>query len=363
MNKGILAMPRISMWKPNKDNDYYFIDRALYDNMFQGGTGVHTHKYIGPSEGSDLLDIDDVLFLENRSRKYDDIIYELKGVYQPSDSDFDLSQFGIFLQNDTIYMIFHYTTMIKEYGRKIISGDVLELPHLRDPDLLDEDADALNRFYVVQDSYHDANGYDPKWRSHLWKVKAKQIQTASEEFSDIIGPTPGQLTDADGDPIDGGSGCIADPSCLGDQTTYCKELELTDRIVEEAEKDVLYDPIWFEARNAWVAELEDGRFDVYPASGDNLPPNGNLLYGTGDEFPEDIEEGEFFIRTDYSPDRMFRKRGNTFIKIEDDIRKKWTAYGKQLDTFIDNDDKSTLADGSTIKVRQPISKMLKPKLD
>jgi len=97
-------MPRIQLWNKNKTNDYGFIDRAVAEVINAGGTGVYVHKYIGTytddataSTGSGDLYIQDVLFLENRDRKYDTDIYELRGAYNVSEPDFDLTQFGMFM--------------------------------------------------------------------------------------------------------------------------------------------------------------------------------------------------------------------------------------------------------------------------
>ena len=62
-------------------------------------------SYVNQSEQN----IQDLLFLENRDRKYDPDIYVMRGVYNISDIDFNLSQFGLFLQNDTIFITFHIT--------------------------------------------------------------------------------------------------------------------------------------------------------------------------------------------------------------------------------------------------------------
>ena len=110
-------MPRLSLWNKTKTNDYEFIDRIVGEHIFAGGTGVHIHKYIGiqdtpndsdptrPSSGSqnnNEVFIQDLLFLENRDRKYSKDIYELRGQYNLADNDaFDLTQFGMFLANDT----------------------------------------------------------------------------------------------------------------------------------------------------------------------------------------------------------------------------------------------------------------------
>ena len=52
------------------------------------------------------LNIQDLLFLENRDRKYDSDVYKMRGIYQVQDVTFDLSQFGMFLQTGTLFMVF-----------------------------------------------------------------------------------------------------------------------------------------------------------------------------------------------------------------------------------------------------------------
>jgi hypothetical protein len=107
-------MPRLSLWKPQKGNDYKMIDRVIREHFNVGGTGVFIHKYLGPHAQANTTDstqpdnsvvrpnnIQDLLFLENRDRKYDPDVYDMRGVYQVQDSDFDLTQFGAFLSNDT----------------------------------------------------------------------------------------------------------------------------------------------------------------------------------------------------------------------------------------------------------------------
>ena len=140
-------MPRISLWRPNKTNDFSYLDRAAQEQFEMGGTGVFVHKYIGPEttdeDGAGELTIQDVLFQENRTRKYTDEVYELRGSYQVQDSDFDLTQFGIFLTGDTLFITFHLSSMVDIMERKLMTGDVLEMPHLIEDYGLDVDADPI----------------------------------------------------------------------------------------------------------------------------------------------------------------------------------------------------------------------------
>ena len=105
-------MPRLSLWKKEKTNDFHFMDKVIREQFMVGGTGVLVHKYLQPADqgasndptrpnyrADDILNetkIQDLLFLENRDRIYDPDVYELMGVYNVGDQDFDLTQFGLF---------------------------------------------------------------------------------------------------------------------------------------------------------------------------------------------------------------------------------------------------------------------------
>ena len=41
-------MPRLSLYKPEKGNDYRFFDRTINEMFTVGGTDIHLHKYVGP---------------------------------------------------------------------------------------------------------------------------------------------------------------------------------------------------------------------------------------------------------------------------------------------------------------------------
>ena len=40
-------MPRLSLYRPEKSNDYSFLDSVILEQFTVGGTDVHLHKYIG----------------------------------------------------------------------------------------------------------------------------------------------------------------------------------------------------------------------------------------------------------------------------------------------------------------------------
>ena len=181
-------MPRLSIFKPEKGNDYKFFDRNIKEMFTVGGTDLHFHKYIGPYDqgdtnkdgpaspsqprvtGSDLNEttIQDLLFLENRDRKYSSDVYTVRGIYNVQDADFNLAQFGMFLQNDTLFLTVHLNDIVERIGRKPMSGDVIEFPHMKEDYSLDESVPiALKRYYVVEDVNRAAEGFSQTWWPHL----------------------------------------------------------------------------------------------------------------------------------------------------------------------------------------------------
>ncbi len=132
------------------------------------------------------VNIQDLLFLENRDRTYDPNIYRLRGHYNVQNLDFDLSQFGLFLNNDIVFITVHYNDMIDIVGRKLMVGDVLELPHLLDYNPLKETIPvALKRFMQITDANYASEGFSQTWFPHLWRIKCEPL-VDSEEFSQIL---------------------------------------------------------------------------------------------------------------------------------------------------------------------------------
>ena len=86
-------MPRLSLYKPERGPDFKFMDRQISEMFQVGGTDVYLHKYMGPKlsatgtadqtviDSYNVANIQDLLFLENRDRKYDEEIYRIRGWY------------------------------------------------------------------------------------------------------------------------------------------------------------------------------------------------------------------------------------------------------------------------------------------
>jgi hypothetical protein len=387
-------MPRISLWNPTKGADFNFTDRTVNENFRISGDGILVHMYEGPeidstgSTDTSLTSIQDVLFLENTSRKYNPDVIELRGHHQPQDVNYDLSQFGIMLSSDTIRIQFGYTDMMDSLGRKLIAGDVLEFPSMRDVPIFNN-AVGINRYYVVQDALYAAGGYGQKWFPHIWMVRAK-LMTASPEFTQITDQAATGLTsggigqglgimsegftdtmDANGDP---GLGC--NPDIKASLNLFCKLIKITDQNVAEAEQNAFFDPKFFESANLYIYLDQKG----YPVigsnyfSGDGAPPNlstdlsqdlvpSGPLVGAGIAFPPGMTDGQYYLRLDYYPERLFQKQGTCYKLIEVNVLKNWTAYNRVLDTFIDNINDTVMPDGTVFPEKQAVSTVVKQKVD
>ena len=318
-------MPRLSLYKPFKGNDYKFMDHAIREQFDIGGTGIHVHKYLGPEVRKNSIDpsepnygsgfeidnitgeeinpegnidetkIQDLLFMENRDRKYDPDVFELRGVYNVSDNDFDLTQFGLFLTNDTLFISFHINDMVERMGRRLMPGDVIELPHLRDELLLTAERNAINKFYVVQDAARGSEGFSQTWYPHIWRVKVAPL-TDTQEYSDILGTAN-------------------DPDSLKqDLSNYKTELN--------------------------ISNLEQG-----------------------DQFPGAPNDGDYFVRTDFKPNRLFVRRGSKWHRLYDNVTDQtWSDRTYNASSFINNNE-TTIIDDKEMPERQALSQVIKPKSD
>lgn len=462
-------MPRISLYRAEKGHDYKFIDRTAWEMFQVGGTDVLVHRYTGtsaaqqgtapstPSYATDsVANIQDLLFLENRDRKYDPDVYVMRGVYNLSDIDFNLSQFGLFLQNDTIFITFHIADTVQQLGRKLIAGDVIELPHLKDEHALNDLTFALKRFFVIEEISRAAEGFSATWYPHLYRAKCKPL-VDSQEYKQILdgiadqdafqGVYNADITYYPGDIVQAGNGqqyqvtqevtgvsppngtyyAVADT--LRDViSTYEREMQITSAVLDQADADAPrsgYDVTKFytlqrtQDGTAELATVDASQVTVdaglqatdqqgtllFDANGDpifvgqtassvimsadgdgyngyltkdGIPPNG-APFTAGIAFPLVATVGQFALRTDYLPNRLFRYNGTRWTKFEDNVRMTMNNLGDsdttvgqpyadkdtrltQKTTFI-NDATVNTIDGKQIPQRQSLSKALRPEAD
>ena len=98
--------------------------------------------------------------------------------------------------------------------------------------------------------------------------------------------------------------------------------------------------------------------------GDGLPPNGEV-FGHGISFPVEPSTHDYFLRTDFLPNRLFKYDGNRWVKLEDGVRMtlSQTDDKKTLKGGFVNNTKTDNIGGETVQERQSLSKALKAKPD
>ena len=382
-------MPRLSLWREQHSNDYKYIDRRISEMFTIGGTGILVHKYLGTRNQSsgDLTqpeyantseqNIQDLLFLENRDRVYDSTVYTMRGIYQVSDSDFDLTQFGLFLSTGTLFMTFHINDMVDTLGRRIVSGDVLELQHLKDYNALNDIPMALKRFFIVGDCQRASEGFSPTWWPHLWRCKINPL-IDSQEYKDILNKI--QVGS------DGSTSSLRDVI-----STYNQYEAINQTIIAQAEVDV--PASGYDTSNIYVLPV-DQNGDPAPGrvltadsvqqpptadndggtvsadlalitpdkkvqgwlTGDGIAPNG-LPVISGIAFPAEPSVGDYCLRVDYLPNRLFRFDGRRWVKVEDALRTDLTP-GPNNRTL-----RSTFVNNTDNVERQGLSQALRPRAD
>lgn len=433
-------MPRLSLYRPNRTADYQYLDKIITEQYTVGGVDMYVHKYMGPVvdtsdnpgnadatlpvyDQENPLFIEDLLLLENRDRAYDPDVYVMRGAYTQQDINFDLTQFGLFLQNDTLYITFPYNKMIDTFGRKLMSGDVLELPNLKDYYPLNSNImRALPKYYVIQDAAYAAEGFSQTWLPHLWRVKATPMVN-SQEFKQIIDQPymPENIWD-DGNFYPAGDtvqvdhqyytatknvppgtnildanywALVTKPTTLGDiASTRNKDLAINDALVVQANVEVPlsgYDNVSFyilpttpDGQPGWngltadqssptVDSSESGEGETPKSfgytmgylTGDDKAPNG-LPVTPGVSFPPFPVDGDYCLRLDYFPNRLFRYNGKVWSAISDDVRTPldWgDANLTQTSRFVNNTYTVGTSDQGNIPSRQSLSQLLKPQAD
>jgi hypothetical protein len=368
------------------------------------------------------LFIEDLLLLENRDRAYDPDVFVMRGVYRTQDVDFDLTQFGLFLNNDTLFITFHFNDMIDTMGRKIMNGDVLEVPNLKDYYPLNQSIpQPLPRYYVVQDADYATEGMSQTWLPHTWRVKATPM-TNNQEFKDILKKPvaseniwdPGnfyptgwvtnygdvyyrarQNTPADTDITNTDYWELYTPLTQSDVfSARPKDNQINDAILTQADVEVplsgydtqpLYivptldngqpaNPIGLTNNSGDTVDGTEGGMNVTPRAdgytvgyltGDGIPPNG-LPITSGVQFPLGAVAGDYCLRVDYFPNRLFRYDSIRWVKIEDKVRTNLNN-GPTNDTlrsgFVNNTYTTPTTDLGNIPQRQSLSQILKPRAD
>jgi hypothetical protein len=154
---------------------------------------------------TDINNIQDLFFNENRDRDYALEPTFMKAMYSPADSMSDLSRFGLSILDSYSFTV-SFATMVSLIGRPIVVGDIVEvIPELQ----YDQNLRPVRKFLEVTDTGWASEGFSTSWRPTVYRFSAAQA-LPSQETRDIFGTIDTQkylvadsiLSDGIGEQID-----------------------------------------------------------------------------------------------------------------------------------------------------------------
>ena len=291
-------------------------------------------------EQTQISNVQDKLFLENKNRDYQNPAITMKGSYDLLDTQSELSRFGIELPSQTMYMTISFQSAVANLGRPLIIGDIIEIPSETQYSATME---PIKKYMEVTDVAWSTEGYTPGWKPTLFRC-ILQPMIASQETQDIFGDMVGKV-DGTGlfDMDDGNHPIFQDYSEVG-QT-------IEEQAVQASKAPQRGD----DAGNA-IHQFEANQIEAAADIGvsitkiglnpqaiyveDALPPNGED-FSLGDTFPTTFVDGDYH-RLTYSgmaedvPDRLYRYSSakGRWVYLETDRRHEYDGQKKKLQEFI-----------------------------
>ncbi len=301
---------------------------------------------------TDINNIQDVFFSENRDRDYAAAPLTIKANYSPSDSVTDLSKFGLSILDGYTFSV-SFATMVNLLGRPIVIGDILEVtPELQ----YDQNLRPVRKFLEVTDAGWGASGFGTGFKPLVYRFNA-QPAIASQETRDIFGTLdtqkyllPDQML------IDGaGEQLNTQPLTISEEITKNALDEVPEigsddiRAVAGVVARVPWTPANAKGQPAAVESPNpNGRPNVYIESA--IPP-GNEPYGEGFKLPDPAttSDGEYF-RLYYPPEtkipaRLYRFSSikNRWIFLERDRRGQNNSFKPSVQAILQSNTKRDLS--------------------
>jgi len=283
---------------------------------------------------TNINNIQDLFFNENRDRDYNTTPIQLRCAYTPADSLNDLSKYGLNILDQYVFTT-SFAVMVQKLGRPIMIGDILEvIPELQ----YDQNLMPVRKFLEVTDSNWASSGFSPAYLPIVYRFTAQQAMP-SQETRDIFGTANTEkylMADA---LFNNGIGKQVDTIPL----TRTEEIsKMAANKVPEVGSDDNRSVAAVHTPQAGPPKNKKGQpaAAANPVAGtvpnayieDALPPNG-LPFGEGFAFPTSPppKDGDYF-RLSYPPEtkipaRLFRFSTikNRWIFLEQDRRGQYTS--------------------------------------
>lgn len=320
-------------------------------------TGAENWEVLGldvsDSAPTDLDNIQDLFFNENRDRDYATVPLELKVQYQPGDPSTDLSKFGLSILDQYVFSV-SFADMVQKMGRPIVTGDIIEvIPEMQ----YDHNLKPVRKFLEVTDTGWSSSGYGPAFKPFVYRFTAQQA-LPSQETRDIFGTMDTQKYMVPDPILIDGVGEQLNTAALTATEEIMKSA--LDAVPETGTNDIR-EVAGVPARVPLPPANAKGQPAAVPAPNPNngpnlyieagLPPN-NLPYGEGFKLPDisAASDGEYF-RLYYPPEtnipaRLYRFSAvsNRWIYLETDRRKEYSSFKPSMQGIMSSNTKKSLDD-------------------
>lgn len=294
-----------------KNKDSSFIGGLVREHIEIGGVAVYIWLLKGyfdqtRNDGSktvidEKLDdmIQDSILMETRDRKYADDAILCRAAFRVSESQLDFARYGQLLATDVLQLEMHKRTVESLCGRRLMPGDVIETPHYRDIGL---DGRPMNRYYAVESIIRSPTGWDATYDNHIVAVTARPIKDA-QEFIDLM-----ERKDKTG-------------STIQDQISQRKALENLTGKIQNAAMEQAYTTWW----DTTIIYIDPETQKPEKWTDDGLPPNGIPVVNSS-SFPPTPAEGDYILRIDMSPRKLYRYQNSKWVLKEVDRKRQWGTY-------------------------------------
>jgi len=260
-------------------------------------------KHEGPTDVGSFLGVQDTVLNENRDREYDfDEIPVLRVTYTISQNELEYARFGMALANDVLTIEVHTEEMEKQCERRLAPGDVIEMPHLREVGI---DGRVANKWYEVSSIIWSPTGIDVSYARHVSAIVLRPMRH-QQEFLDLF-----HRMDEYG-------------KNLAEQMSNVDAmLSITQANQEKAREYV--NTTWFDTTLLYFCPDDPSRHP-YRWTGDGVPDNGEPVT-QGADFPSAPAPGDWFLRVDFVPNRLYRFTDtNRWKLMEKDTKREWQPY-------------------------------------
>lgn len=257
----------------------------------------------GPTDVGSFLGVQDTVLNENRDREYDfDEIPVLRVTYTVSQNELEYARFGMALANDVLTIEVHTEEMEKQCERRLAPGDVIEMPHLREVGI---DGRVANKWYEVSSIVWSPTGIDVAYNRHVSAIVLRPMRH-QQEFLDLF-----HRMDEYG-------------KNLAEQMSNVDAMMSMTQANQEKAREYV-NTTWFDTTLLYFCPEHPDR-QPYRWTGDGVPDNGEPVT-QGADFPTDPQIGDWFLRVDFVPNRLYRFMDNKRWKLmEKDIKREWQPY-------------------------------------